>query len=197
MRTLLLTCTAFTLIGCAAQSPESQLQRKDTVRVCQHASCVEQDASKVTFEAQPVDEESARRLQALTELAENDPRAAHDLSLRLFRGDGVQRNSYQAIQWLRKAGDAGLMDAQLGLGQLYLNGFEEMGPDPSEAQAWLSRAASQGSKEAQQLLPQAQAARNVEHARYRAREAMRTQWAPWYLSARYYWYWRGARWYLH
>lgn len=157
---------------------------------------MEQDASKVTFQAQPVDEGSARRLQALTELAQQDPRAAHDLSLRLFRGDDVERDSYQAVQWLRKAGDGGLVDAQVALGQLYLNGFEEMGPDPSEAQAWLTRAASQGSAEAQQLLPQAQAARDVEQARYRVREAERTRWGPWYGSARYYWHWRGSRWYL-
>lgn len=102
MRKLVLICTAFTLISCAAQSPESQLQRKDRVRVCHQDSCAEQDASKVTFEAQPVDAESARRLQALTELAEQDPRAAHDLSLRLFRGDGVQRDSYQPFNGCAK-----------------------------------------------------------------------------------------------
>lgn len=190
-----ITLAAFTLGGCANQTPESQLQRKDTVRVCQDSHCTEQATSTVTFQPEPVDAAAAQRLQALTQLAEQNPSAAYDLGLRLLRGDGVLRDSYQGIQWLRRAGDKGLDAAQLALGQLYLGGHEEMGADPAEAEAWLSRAAAQGSTEAQQLLPEAQAARQVAHENYRIREAERKYWGHWYLSAPYYWYWHDRSWY--
>jgi hypothetical protein len=58
--------------------------------------------------------------------------------MRLLRGDGVERNSYQAIEWMRKAGDGGHLPAQVALGRMYLTGVEEMGADPAEAEAWLA-----------------------------------------------------------
>lgn len=186
-----------TLVGCASQSPESQLTRRDTVRVCQAGNCVDQSTDKVTFQGEAVDPQALQRLQALTELAESDPRAAYDLGLRLLRGDGVQRDSYQAIQWLRKAGDQGLASAQLALGQLYLNGFEEMGPDPAEAEAWLSQAASQGDATAQQLLAEAQAAKQAARQSYEFRAAERKYRGHWYHAAPYYWQWRNHSWHLY
>lgn len=182
--------------GCANQSPESQLKRKDTVRVCQAEHCTEQTASTVTFQGEPVDAAAEQRLQALSQLAREDARAAYDLGLRLLRGDGIHRDSYQGIQWLRQAGDRGLDSAQLALGQLYLTGYEEMGADPAEAEAWLTRAATQGSAEAMELLPEAQAAKKVAQENYQLREVNRKYWGHWYLSAPYYWYWQDRSWYL-
>ena len=69
-----------------------------------------------------------------------------------MRGDGVPHNSYQGLEWLRKAGEQNLVDAQLLLGRLYLSGVAEMGSDAAEAQQWLSRAAAQGSAQARKLL---------------------------------------------
>lgn len=184
------------LSGCAAQAPESQLTKKEMVRICQGHSCVNQHSSTVTFQGEPVDAEAERRLAQLTQLAEKNPQAAYDLGLRLLRGDGVERNSYQALEWMRKAGDQGLPAAQLAVGRMYLFGFEEMGSDPAEAQAWLTRAAANGSKEAQQLLPQAQAAKQDEQALYQVREAYRTSWLGWYSSAPYYWHWQPSGWLL-
>lgn len=199
MRFVIWACAAAAaaMAGCAAQPPEDQLQpRGDTVRVCEGNRCADQHRSIATFQGTPVDAESERRLQALGQLAEQDPRAAYDLGLRLLRGDGVERNSYQAIQWMRKAGDRGLVDAQFALGRLYLLGFEEMGPDPAEAEAWLTRAAGQGHKEAERMLPAAQSAKKDEQALYRAREWYRTSWGSWYSAAPYYWTWGVSGWYL-
>lgn len=192
---LSLLCAA--LLGCA-QSPASQLSpRSDTVRICQQGSaCVDQHRSVSTFQGAPVDAEAERRMAALTQLAENDPKAAYDLGMRLLRGDGVERNSYQGLEWLRKAGDRGHVPAQAALGKLYLMGLEEMGSDPAEAEAWLGRAAARGDRESQRLLPEAQAAKKDEQRLYRWREAYRTTWGHWYYSAPYYWVWGHSGWYL-
>lgn len=197
MRNALAVCALLLLIsGCAAQAPADQVTLKGTVRVCQGQQCVDQDSRTVTFQGPAIDAEAERRLAALEQLAHNNPKAAYDLGLRLMRGDGVTRDSYQGIEWLRQAGDGGLVDAQLALGRLYLTGYEEMGADPAEAAAWLSRAAAKGSKEAQQLIPQAQAAQQDEQTRYQIREAYRTSWSRWYASTPYYWVWGNAGWHL-
>lgn len=198
MRTTLMaiTLTSIALAGCANQAPESQLKRKDTVSVCQDGICTDQATSTVTFQPEPIDAAAEQRLQALTQLAQADAKAAYDLGLRLLRGDGVNRDSYQGIQWLRKAGDQGLESAQLALGQLYLAGHEEMGADPAEAAAWLNRAVSQGNTEAQQLLSMAHANKQAAHDDYQIREAARKHGGYWYLSAPYYWYWQDRSWYL-
>lgn len=182
--------------ACTSQSPSSQLSRPETVRVCTGNTCVDQHRDTVTRQEAPSDPEAERRLAALEQLGEKNPKAAYDLGLRLLRGDGVARDSYQAMEWMRKAGDQGLVDAQFALGRLYLMGLEEMGADPAEAEAWLTRAAAKGHKEAQRLLPQAQNAKKNEHANYQIREADRKSWGYWYSNAPYYWHWRGSSWYL-
>ena len=188
---------AFALGGCAAQTASDQLSpRSDTVRVCQGNNCHEQHRNTVTFEALPTDVQAERRLHALVQLAEQDPKAAYDLGLRLLRGDGVERNPHQGLEWLRRAGDRNHLPAQLMLGKLYLAGVEEMGSDPAEAEAWLGRAAAQGNREAQRLLPEAQAAKADEQRSYQIRERYRTTWGGWYYHAPYYWVWGNSGWYL-
>lgn len=196
MRLMLSLLASLALAACAGQAPSDQLIAKDQVRVCQGDVCTDQSAKRVTFQAEPVDVEAQRRLQALSDVAQQSPQAAYDLGLRLLRGDGVTKDSQQAIEWLRKAGDQGLAHAQLALGRLYLLGVEEMGSDPAEAQSWLSRAASQGNPEAQRLLPQAQAAKNDAHNLYQAQESARKSWQAWYAAAPYYWYWGPTGWRL-
>ena len=191
-----LSLAVLALTACAAQTPEAQITpASSTVRLCEGNNCSDVPRNTATFRGEPVDPEAERRLAALVQKAEADPRAAYDLGLRYLRGDGVERNSYQAIEWMRKAGDAGNGDAQFALGRLYLLGFEEMGSDPAEAEAWLSRAAAKGFKEAQRLLPQAQAAKQNAHARYQAIEDERKSWGYWYAHAPYYMVWRSSGWY--
>lgn len=198
-----LSLAALALTACAAQTPQDQLApASPTVRLCEGNNCSELPRNVATFRGEPVNPEAERRQAALVQKAEADlqktpadPRAAYDLGLRYLRGDGVERNSYQAIEWMRKAGDAGHGPAQFALGRLYLLGFEEMGPDPAEAEAWLSRAAAKGFKEAKSLLPQAQAAKQNAHARYQAIEDERKSWNRWYVSAPYYLVWGSSGWY--
>lgn len=195
---LLWPAAALALLGCAAQTPAEQLAPASaTVRVCEGSRCVDQHRGSQRWQPPAADAASERRLEALSRLAAQDPKGAYDLGLRLLRGDGVERDSFQAIEWLRKAGDHGLVAAQAALGRIYLQGLEEMGPDPAEAQAWLERAAAQGHKEARRLLPEAQVARRDAQAAYQVREAERTGWGRWYAAAPYYWYWGGAGWVLY
>ena len=189
----LLACTA---LACAAHAQSTAAADTKLVRICDDSGCSDRPANSATFDT-PANAPQApsARLQALIDKAEQDPRAAYDLGLRYFRGDGVERDSYQAIEWMRSAGDRGLRDAQLALGKLYLTGLEEMGADPIEAQAWLAKAAAAGSAEAKQLLPQAARAKNDEQTDYALREKQRKTWyILWYRSAPYYWGWRGNTW---
>ena len=183
------------LSACAAQAPSSQLSRLDKVQVCTGNSCTTQSSDTITFQGEPADPQAQRRLEALIALGQTSPQAAYDLALRFLRGDGVERDSYQAIEWMRQAAEQGLAQAQFALGRLYLVGLEEMGPSPAEAQSWLQLAADQGVKEALPLLQQAQAAKDDAQAQYQAREEARTSWGYWYMNAPYYWVWQGSRWY--
>jgi TPR repeat protein len=190
------------LAGAAyAQAPASTGSNTSTsapnlVRICDDRGCADRPTDSATFDT-PEHAPSAPppRLQRLISLAQSQPKAAYDLGLRYFRGDGVERDSYEALKWMRSAGDRGVRDAQLALGKLYLTGLEEMGADPGEAQSWLSKAAAGGSAEAQRLLPQATAAKNGVQADYAAREKQRKTWyILWYRSAPYYWYWNQGVW---
>ncbi len=199
MRTLLttLTLSALALGGCATQTPEQQLDPgTNTVRLCEGNNCTIAPRNIETFQGTPTDPEAERRLKALSDLGEKYPKAAYDLGLRYMRGDGVDQNSYQAIEWMRKAGSRGFMPAQLALGKIYLAGLEEMGSDPAEAESWLSRAAAQGSKEAKKLLPQAASAKRSEQDAYKVREYYRQYWGRWYYTITYYWVWSSSGWYL-
>ena len=192
----LLACTALACAAAQAQSTAAADTDAKLVRICDDSGCSDRPANSATFDT-PANAPQApsARLQALINKAEQDPRAAYDLGLRYFRGDGVGRDSYKAIEWMRSSGDRGLRDAQLALGKLYLAGLEEMGADPIEAEAWLSKAAAAGSAEAKQLLPQAARAKNDEQADYALREKQRKTWyILWHRSAPYYWGWRGNSW---
>jgi TPR repeat protein len=109
---------------------------------------------------------------------------------------GVARNPQAGLEWLRKAGEQNLVDAQLLLGRLYLSGVAEMGSDAAEAQQWLSRAAAQGSAQARKLLAQAEKIKNDEQAQYQAREQARKDWERWMQStpSPYYWHWGHHGW---
>ncbi len=191
------TMVTVTLLGaCAAQAPEAQITKPaDTIRICDDSGCSDRPRSSATFQGTPTDPEAERRLAALTALGEKDAKAAYDLGLRFLRGDGVDRNSYQAIQWMRKAGERGHVEAQYALGRIYLLGFEEMGPDPAEAEVWLTMAAGKGHKGAKKLLPDAAAAKKDERRLYQVREAERKSWSVWYTSTPYYWTWGNSGWY--
>lgn len=189
-------CLPALLAACASQAPSEQVAPKgETVRMCDSNGCADVPRNTATFQGTPTDPEAEQRLAALVELAEKYPKAAYDLGLRYLRGDGVERNSFQAMQWMRKSGERGHVEAQYALGRLYLLGFEEMGPDPAEAETWLTMAAGKGHKGARKLLPDAAAAKKDERRLYQVREAERQSWGVWYSSSPYYWTWGNSGWY--
>lgn len=168
-----------------------------TIRICDDTGCSDRPRSSATFDlARDDNPEESRRLAALAEVASKDPRAAYDLALRYFRGDGVRRDSYQALQWMREAGERGVPQAWLALGRLYLMGLEEMGSDPAEAEKWLSVAAARGNKEAQKLLAEARTAQKSEQDLYQWRETNRKSWQGWWSTGyTYHWFWAPDGWY--
>ena len=127
-------------------------------------------------------------LADLEQIAKQDPRAAYDLGLRYFRGDGVRQDSYQALQWMRDAAERGDIGAQKAVGRLYMTGLEEMGADFQEAEKWLTIAAGRGDKEATELLLEAADARKNE-SEYRI-----STYRNWQSRYRYRLYWRAGSW---
>ena len=139
--------------------------------------------------------EKKASISQLQKLAGEDPKAAYDLALRYFRGDGVPQNSYKAIQTMRDSGERGFLEAQKALGKLYFSGLEEMGSDLNEAHRWLSMAAGQGDKEASGLLEKVTSARedDREWSNYRNHLHPYT-YRYWYHAPLYRLYWRHGRW---
>lgn len=176
------------LIACATNDPKP---------VCDEQGCGAQQppASSSVAGNDSTDIDADRASSALLSLAASDPRAAYDLGLRYFRGDGVAQDSYQALQWMRSAAERGDLEAQKALGGLYLGGLEEMGADPQEAEKWLAMAAGRGDQESMQLLAQARAAKNSEAAYFK----WKTDWREmtlryWYSAYPYRSYWRDDNW---
>jgi uncharacterized protein len=189
-------CLYLATIGLLLTSAPSMADDEPTVRICDSSGCSDRPVSSSTFQVEPEDPVLEQQRVALEELARKDPRAAWDLGLRYFRGDGVRRDPYQALQWMRDAGERGVVEAQLAVGRFYLMGLEEMGSDPAEAETWLSMAASKGNKEARKLLKEAQAAKKTEQSLYQWREAHRKSWyGYWYSGYPYYWTWGPRGWY--
>jgi len=171
------------LVGCAPSAP------KTTVTICDSSGCREQDRSVSTFV--PEQSEKSEQLLVLEAKAAEEADAAFDLAMRLFRGEaGIPRDSYQALQWMRRAGDRGDVRAQLALGQLYMTGLEEMGVDLREAEKWLALAVGQGDAEAAELLAEVRPALADQRELDKHRERWnRRTYAYWYRSPVYYYYW--------
>lgn len=69
-----------------------------------------------------------------------------------FRGEGRPLDGYKAIEWTRKAANNGSILGQRALGQLYINGYETIAPDPVEAERWLYAAGQNGDVQSANLL---------------------------------------------
>lgn len=179
------------LLGLIVLSVHAQ-DAPQTIRICDESGCSERARDTVTFSPQ-VNRDPAmeRRYAELVALAEADPRAAYDLGLRYFRGDGVSQDSHRALEWMRNAASRGYLPAQTAVGRLYLSGLEEMGSDPAEAEKWLQAAAGRGDKEAAKLLVDAQKAKQSEVAYQRWKDIQREQSRNFWLGMyEYQWQWR-------
>ena len=193
MYRLLLVFLCFTLISCS-----SKPLKPKTIRICDESGCSNRPANHSSFDptAPTPEDELDKNIPKLEALANKNPRAAYDLGLRFFRGDGVRQDSYQALKWMRNAGERGNLEAQKALGRFYLTGLEEMGADAREAHKWLSIAAGRGDKEAAKLLKEATIARRNEEAY----SNWLTRWQPvfyryWARGYHYNYRWRNNGWY--
>lgn len=189
-KSLILTSITLMVTACSSGSGK-------TARFCDTSGCSERPTSSASADYlnTPATAKSEQILQ-LEKAAETEPKAAYDLALRYFRGDGVQRESYQALQWMRKAADGGLLEAQKALGGYYLSGLEEMGSDPQEAEKWLSMAAAQGDEESAALAQEAAEGKRSEAEDYRWRQQWREYYRDyWYRGYPYLGNWNRGYWY--
>lgn len=175
---------------------------QDTVRICDASGCSDRPRNTANFESElaaQADPVADAKVASLEAMAEKDPRAAYDLGLRYFRGDGVRKDSYLAIKWMRDAGERGDFKAAQALGRFYLVGVEEMGADPAEAERWLMMAADKGDKEAKKMLVQARKAKKEAQADYQWRDDVRKNgwFVGWYSGYAYRSYWRNGRWWFY
>ncbi len=180
----------------------AQVFAQDTIRICDSSGCSDRPRNSATFEAElaaKADPAADAKVAALEAAAEKDPRAAYDLGLRYFRGDGVRKDGYLAIKWMRDAGERGNHKAAQALGRFYLYGLEEMGSDPAEAERWLMMAAEKGDKEAKSLVAKARKAKEQAQSDYQWRETVRKNgWlVGWYSGYAYQTYWRDGRWWFY
>lgn len=183
------------ITACALKEPQ-----KETITICDSSGCADRPKNYSSFDPakDTTEEDPGGRIAALEALAAQDPRAAYDLALRFFRGDGVRQDSYRSIKWMRDAAERGDLDAQKALGRVYLTGLGEMGADPGEAEKWLSITASRGDKEASTLLIEAAAARQSIQAEYRWNNRWRSVFYNyWYSGYPYRWYWSTGQWYYY
>lgn len=67
----------------------------------------------------PVDHKKAVELQ-MKAAQRRHPGAMFNVGMALFSGDGVEKDKANAIQWLRFAGESGVMPARLNLAKIYL-----------------------------------------------------------------------------
>jgi len=93
----------------------------------------------------------------LRDLAEQYPKAKENarvqlcLGLMYQRGQGVEQNDFEAVEWYSKAAGQGLAEAQNHLANMYLNGYG-VTQDPAEAAKWYRKAADQGNPAGQYAL---------------------------------------------
>lgn len=95
----------------------------------------------------PVDLPKAR---AWTQRAANagNPRAMFAYGMHLFQGTGGSQNIDEGMLWLTKAAEAGVVDSQYNLGQLYETGEGGIRIDPVDAYKWYLIASRAGDTDA-------------------------------------------------
>ncbi|TDA48171.1 tetratricopeptide repeat protein [Burkholderia pyrrocinia] len=182
------------LLAACAQDPSVT---SNTVRICDDTGCSYRPKDQVSYQKKDdAEDREDPRIVALKQAAKAQPKAAYDLGLRYFRGDGVRQDSYQALKWMRDAAERGDLRAQKALGSFYLFGLEELGSDPREADKWLSIAAGRGDKESKKLLELARKAKKEDEEDWK----WRTQWRDvyygyWNSGYPYYGVWNQTYWY--
>jgi TPR repeat protein len=84
----------------------------------------------------------------IAKAGEGDATAQYEVGQKILTGDGVPKNTEEAIKWLQKSAALGNADAQMSLGSLYVRG-KEIPKNSTEAAMWFLLAAEQGKAPAQ------------------------------------------------
>ncbi|MBR7947001.1 SEL1-like repeat protein, partial [Burkholderia cenocepacia] len=93
------------LLAACAQDPSVTA---GTVRICDDTGCSDRPKDQVSYQKRDdAEDRDDPRIAALKQTAKTQPKAAYDLGLRYFRGDGVRQDSYQALKWMREAAERG------------------------------------------------------------------------------------------
>lgn len=108
----------------------------------------------------PVDLPKAR---AWTQRAANagNPRAMFAYGMHLFQGTGGSQNIDEGMLWLTKAAEAGVVDSQYNLGQLYETGEGGVRIDPVDAYKWYLIASRAGDTDARDAVDRLRAVLSV------------------------------------
>ena len=83
--------------------------------------------------------------------AKGNDHAQFYLAKRLQKGEGVAKNTQQALKWYTSAAQQGVAPAQLNLAIMYLRG-EGVQPNVQQARIWLEKAAMRGDNRASYTL---------------------------------------------
>lgn len=76
------------------------------------------------------------------------PQGMHAYGMYLFDGVGGAKNRPEALSWLLKAAERGLVDSQFNVAKIYENGDEGIAANPTDALKWYMIAARTGDAEA-------------------------------------------------
>lgn len=89
------------------------------------------------------------RLWARRAAETGDAKGMHAYGMYLFEGAGGPKDQAEALSWLRKAAEKGLIDSQYNVAKLYETGDEGIRSDPEQAYKWYLIAARAGDGDAQ------------------------------------------------
>lgn len=102
-----------------------------------------------TGEAGVPQNEVESRLWARRAAEGGDPRGMHAYGMYLYDGVGGDRSRAEALNWLTRAADRGLIDSQFNAAKIYESGDEGIVADPVKALTWYMIAAKGGDAQAE------------------------------------------------
>ncbi len=73
-----------------------------------------------------------------------NPDALYQAALMAAYGEGVGQNIRTAVEYLHQASEMGHLDAQMALGTILLNGYDDIEPNVKEGLMWLKSSADMG-----------------------------------------------------
>ncbi len=94
-------------------------------------------------------DETESRLWARRAAEGGDPRGMHAYGMYLYDGVGGGRSRAEALTWLTRAADRGLVDSQFNAAKIYETGDDGIPADPAQALKWYMIAARSGDAQAE------------------------------------------------